>query len=84
MHRLHDDARFEDEGAEKVKTCNVLMALEAAMQIQMKKVLVGPNDSVGVLFYNTVCCNVLRIICSLTEVTHLPRLRVMRRVVERN
>ncbi|KZV77298.1 Ku DNA-binding complex, Ku70 subunit [Peniophora sp. CONT] len=55
MHKLYDDARYEDD--EKVQTSNVLMALEAAMQIQKKKVLVGPNDSVGVLFYNTTASN---------------------------
>ncbi|VDC04946.1 unnamed protein product [Peniophora sp. CBMAI 1063] len=53
MHKLYDDARFEGD----VKSSNVLMALEAAMQIQKKKVLVGPNDSVGVLFYNTTASN---------------------------
>lgn len=50
MHKLYNDARYEDG----VKTSNMMMALESAMQIQKKKVLVGPNDSVGVLFYNTV------------------------------
>ena len=50
MHRLYDDERYEDG----VQSSNVLMALEAAMMIQKKKVLVGPNDSVGILFYNTV------------------------------
>ena len=30
------------------------MALEAAMQIQKRKVMIGPNDSVGILLFNTV------------------------------
>ena len=49
MLEMHDDPRYED-----VKTCNFLMALEAAMQIQKRKVMIGPNDSVGILLFNTV------------------------------
>jgi hypothetical protein len=29
-------------------------ALEAAMQIQKKKIIVGSNDSFGILLFNTV------------------------------
>ncbi|KAL0945330.1 hypothetical protein HGRIS_000828 [Hohenbuehelia grisea] len=50
MLELRDDPNYE-EG--EVKTCHVLSALEAAMQIQKKKVIVGPNDSVGILLFNT-------------------------------
>lgn len=33
---------------------HVYTALEAAMQIQKRKVVVGPNDAVGILLFNTV------------------------------
>ena len=49
MLALHDDPNFED-----AKTCHLLGALNAAVQIQKRKVIVGPYDSVGVMFYNTV------------------------------
>lgn len=49
MFELRDDPNYED-----VKTSNIMVALHAAMQIQKKKVVVGPNDSVGVMFFNTV------------------------------
>ncbi|KAF9231369.1 SPOC like C-terminal domain-containing protein [Melanogaster broomeanus] len=48
MHELRDDPVYED-----VKTSHLLTALDAAMQIQKKKVIVGPNDSVGILLFNT-------------------------------
>lgn len=50
MLALRDDPNYEDN----VKTCHILTALDAAMQIQKKKVIVGPNDSVGIMFFNTV------------------------------
>lgn len=46
-----DDPNYEDSS---VQTCHILTALDAAMQIQKKKVIVGPNDSVGIMFFNTV------------------------------
>lgn len=49
MLRLYDDPRYED-----VKTCHVYTALEAAMQIEKRKIIVGPNDCVGILLFNTV------------------------------
>lgn len=49
MLEFHDDPNYED-----VKTSHVLTALEAAMQISKKKVLVGPNDAVGIMMFNTV------------------------------
>ncbi|KAM5544081.1 hypothetical protein V8D89_002267 [Ganoderma adspersum] len=48
MLELREDPRYED-----VQTSNLMVALEAAMQIQKRKVLVGPNDSVGVVLFNT-------------------------------
>ncbi|KAG1767920.1 SPOC like C-terminal domain-containing protein [Suillus occidentalis] len=48
MHELRDDPKYED-----VKTSHLFTALEAAMQIQKKKVIVGPNDSVGIVLFNT-------------------------------
>ncbi|KAG1842502.1 SPOC like C-terminal domain-containing protein [Suillus subalutaceus] len=48
MHELRDDPNYED-----VKTSHLFTALEAAMQIQKKKVIVGPNDSVGIVLFNT-------------------------------
>ncbi|KAH0833364.1 SPOC like C-terminal domain-containing protein [Lanmaoa asiatica] len=49
MHELRDDPVYEN-----VQTSHLLAALDAAMQIQKKKVIVGPNDSVGILLFNTV------------------------------
>ncbi|KAI0648675.1 ku70-like protein [Trametes meyenii] len=48
MLEMREDERYED-----VQTCNLTVALEAAMLIQKKKVLVGPNDAVGVMLFNT-------------------------------
>lgn len=44
----------DDSNREGVKTCHLFTALEAAMQVQKRKIIVGPNDSVGILVYNTV------------------------------
>ena len=49
MLQLYDDPKYED-----VKTCHLFAALEAAMQIEKKKIIVGPNDSVGIMLFNTV------------------------------
>lgn len=49
MLALRDDPNYEN-----VQTCHVYSALEAAMQIQKKKIIVGPNDSVGIILFNTV------------------------------
>ena len=49
MLALRDDPNFEDG-----KTSHFLGALNAAVQIQKRKVIVGPYDSVGIMFYNTV------------------------------
>ncbi|KAJ3572879.1 hypothetical protein NP233_g2790 [Leucocoprinus birnbaumii] len=48
MLELRDDPNYED-----VKICHLFTALEAAMQIQKRKILVGPNDSVGIMLFNT-------------------------------
>ncbi|PPQ83990.1 hypothetical protein CVT25_000536 [Psilocybe cyanescens] len=48
MLEPYDDPKYED-----VKTCHLFTALEAAMQIQKKKIIVGPNDSVGIMLFNT-------------------------------
>ncbi|KIM53000.1 hypothetical protein SCLCIDRAFT_18053 [Scleroderma citrinum Foug A] len=48
MQELRDDPVYED-----VKTSHLLTALDAAMQVQKKKVISGPNDWVGILLYNT-------------------------------
>ncbi|KAF9522833.1 ku70-like protein [Crepidotus variabilis] len=48
MLKLYDDPNYED-----VQTCHLYTALEAAVQIQKRKILVGPNDSVGILLFNT-------------------------------
>ncbi|KAH9847820.1 ku70-like protein [Lenzites betulinus] len=52
MLKMREDERYED-----VQTCNLMIALEAAMQIQKKKVLVGPNDAVGIMLFNTTKSN---------------------------
>jgi hypothetical protein len=49
MLALHDDPNSENS-----KTSHLLTALYAAVQIQKRKVVVGPYDSVGIMFYNTV------------------------------
>ena len=49
MQALHDDSTYED-----LQTSHLYTALEAAMQIQKKKVIVGPQDAVGVMLFNTV------------------------------
>ncbi|KAF7335370.1 hypothetical protein MSAN_02347900 [Mycena sanguinolenta] len=36
-----------------VQTCHAYAALDAAMQIQKKKVITGPSDAVGILLFNT-------------------------------
>ena len=41
MLALHEDPNYED-----LRTCHLYTALGAAMQIQKKKVIVGPADSV--------------------------------------
>ncbi|KAI0833848.1 ku70-like protein [Trametes gibbosa] len=52
MLEMCEDDRYED-----VQTCKLMVALEAAMQIQKKKVLVGPNDAVGIMLFNTTKSN---------------------------
>lgn len=49
MLELRDDPKVEGQ-----MTSNLLSALEAAMQLQKRKVVVGPNDAVGILLFNTV------------------------------
>lgn len=49
MQAMYDDPIYED-----VQTSHLYAALDAAMQIQKKKVIVGPNDAVGILLFNTV------------------------------
>lgn len=44
----------EDPNYENTKTSRLLTALDAAVQIQKRKVVVGPYDSVGIMLYNTV------------------------------
>ncbi|KAF8224427.1 Ku DNA-binding complex, Ku70 subunit [Tricholoma matsutake] len=46
-------ALYEDPNYEDTQTCHLYTALEAAMQIEKKKIIVGPNDSVGILLFNT-------------------------------
>ncbi|CCL99933.1 uncharacterized protein FIBRA_01958 [Fibroporia radiculosa] len=49
MLELHDDPKYEN-----LQTCHLYTALEAAMEIEKKKVLIGPNDAVGIMLFNTV------------------------------
>jgi len=44
----------EDPVYEGVEASHLLVALDAAMRIQKRKVIVGPTDSVGILLFNTV------------------------------
>ena len=49
MQESRDDPVYEG-----VKTSHLFTALSSAMQIQKRKVIVGPADSVGILLFNTV------------------------------
>jgi len=49
MLELREDPKYEN-----VQTCHLFSALEAAVEIQKRKIIVGPNDSVGILLFNTV------------------------------
>ena len=49
MQESRDDPVYED-----MQTSHLLVALDAAVQIQKRKVIVGPTDSVGILLFNTV------------------------------
>ncbi|KAF7332555.1 SAP domain-containing protein [Mycena kentingensis (nom. inval.)] len=46
---------YEDPVYQNAKTCHAFVALEAAMEIQKRKVITGPNDSVGIMLFNTTC-----------------------------
>lgn len=50
MQEPRDDPVYEG-----LETSHLLAALDAAMRIQKRKVIVGPADSVGILLFNTVC-----------------------------
>lgn len=49
MLALREDLKYEN-----AKTSHLLSALDATVQIQKRKVVVGPYDSVGIMLYNTV------------------------------
>jgi len=49
MLALYDDPKYEN-----AQSCHLFAALDAAVQIQKKKILTGPNDSVGIILFNTV------------------------------
>lgn len=49
MQELYDSPDYED-----TQTCNLAAALNAAMEIEKRKIIVGPNDSVGIMLFNTV------------------------------
>jgi len=49
MLALHEDPNYEN-----AKTSHLLSALDVIVQIEKRKVIVGPYDSVGIMFYNTV------------------------------
>ncbi|KAH6901267.1 SPOC like C-terminal domain-containing protein [Coprinopsis sp. MPI-PUGE-AT-0042] len=48
MQELYESPDYED-----VQTCNLAAALNAAMEIEKRKIIVGPNDSVGIMLFNT-------------------------------
>lgn len=49
MLQVYDHPEYKD-----MKTCHLYTALEAAMQIEKKKIIAGPRDSVGIMLFNTV------------------------------
>ena len=63
MHTMREDPRYEN-----VQTCHLFTALEAAMEIQKRKIVVGPSDSVGILLFNTVRISGLQIYCCVIQV----------------
>lgn len=56
MLELHEDSKYED-----MQSCHLFTALEAVMQIQKRKVTVGPNDAVGIMLFNTVMAVVIKL-----------------------
>ena len=54
MQTVYSDPK-DDNGDNPRKISHVFAALEAAMEVQKRKVIVGPNDSVGIVMFNTVC-----------------------------
>ena len=77
MLALRDDPNYDDPS---IQTCHIMTALDAAIQIQKKKVIVGPNDSVGIMFFNTVCSAVFSLTRPLTTSTDSQERRVGPRV----
>lgn len=71
MHELRDDPVYEN-----VQTSHLLAALDAAMQIQKKKVIVGPNDSVGILLFNTVRLHLRRFLTKCSIMWNLTQTRL--------
>lgn len=49
MQELYDHPNVED-----TQTSNLALALEAAMKIEKQKIIAGPNDSIGIMLFNTV------------------------------
>ncbi|TEB31595.1 Ku DNA-binding complex, Ku70 subunit [Coprinellus micaceus] len=45
--------QYEHPEYENLQTCHLYMALEAAMQIEKRKIIAGPRDSVGIMLFNT-------------------------------
>ena len=68
MLSLHEDPKYEN-----IKISRLLTALNAAVEIQKRKVVVGPYDSVGIMLYNTVRAHSR--IASLSPVTTWPQTR---------
>ncbi|KZT73452.1 Ku DNA-binding complex, Ku70 subunit [Daedalea quercina L-15889] len=48
MLELREHPKYEN-----LQTCHLYTALEAAMNIEKRKVMVGPNDAVGIMLFNT-------------------------------
>ena len=49
MQETYESPIYED-----TQTCNLASALNAVMEIEKRKIIVGPNDSVGIMLFNTV------------------------------
>lgn len=56
MQKLREREVDEDSPSSygSSKTSHLVTALEGVMQIQKRKVAVGPNDQVGIVLFNTV------------------------------
>ncbi|KZT56728.1 Ku DNA-binding complex, Ku70 subunit [Calocera cornea HHB12733] len=54
MHELRDDLQQDDDEGQNKGRTNFEIALRSALELQKRKVVVGPADSVGIVFWDTL------------------------------